>query len=171
MQTGQILSLEIDSAGLVATAAWSQAVRAALENIRPLLEELGPRLVEWQQDNIFAGVGPDGVPFKPISAGTAMHRYKQAMSPKRRTIGRTQHPYGVRPLIDTTQMVSTMKWLIDGPTVSGGATARSETGFPYPEAHQLGLGVPVRAWSGLSRENLEHVNQAAARHVARALAQ
>lgn len=145
----------MDATGLVDLQRYLAGVTDKLENHRPLLDRWGPKTVEWQQQNLERGISPDGEPFAALAEGYVRQRTGRALSPKRRTIGRTNHPFGARPLIDTTAMFATMIWLIPGPSeVRGGATARSPEGAPYPLFHQEGRGVRKRPWSGFRRENL-----------------
>jgi hypothetical protein len=156
-----LLDLEVKNEGADASAL----LAAAMVQIERLPDELakqwGPKLVQWQQENIDRSQSPDGRPFLPLSPVTIARRTQDALSAHRaggrqERRSRFSHPYGTKPLIDTTAMYATMKWEFPGPgEVSGGATARTSRGFAYPVAQQEGTGrIPARPWSGLRAENL-----------------
>lgn len=171
-----------DIAALEKLAKYIIGVRTKLAQPLPLLRQWGPLLVEWQQQNLERGVSPHGEPFAPLDPGYARERTRRALSTvnarpgphfgadhARATTGRTAHPFGNQPLIDTTAMFATMKWEIHGFDVIGGATVKSERGYPYPVAHQEGRGVRKRAWSGLRMENRSAIAHHAAQFARAAL--
>lgn len=162
----------------------------AIAHPSELLRTWGPKLVQWQQENIQRGIAPhfgppsrQGEPFQPLSPEYIKQRTRYALrktalgagphfgqgTHARATVGRTAHPFGVKPLLDTTAMFATMGWKIERSSVVGGATVTTKDGFNYAEAHQLGRGVGVRPWSGLRRDNVAEERQDLAEWVSRRL--
>lgn len=179
-----MIRLDIDPAPFRGLADYVRGVVAQVRDTAELVKSWGPKLVAWQQDNIFRGTSPDGVPFLALSRAYANWREGNALLEKpkdpgprffgsqhaRKTKGRTAHPFGVRPLIDTTAMVATMAWHTPGPNeVTGGATVKSAQGAPYPLFHQEGRGVPARPWSGLSKANVGEIEADTVLHISKAL--
>lgn len=151
--------IDIDLSGLRAAVAQIKREVAQLVDFTPLWPVVGPLLVQWQQENIERGTDVDGITFAALSIHRIAKRTDASLRPNRATIGRKAHPFGERPLLDTTALYAHMRWQSLGPdSVSGGATALSLDGTNYPELQNRGFEVnghrvPARRWSGLRADN------------------
>ena len=124
---------------------------------RPLMERWGKSLVESQQVSIETATSPDRRPYDPLSPVTVARRL--ARNPA--------HPYGSRPLLDSTALYQGILYrLMADNVVKAGPTARAEDGFPYPIAQNRGFTtwqgkrVPARPYIGIRAEQWTDIHHA-----------
>lgn len=130
----------------------------ALMDFDRVAGEVGKTAVAFQQDRIFHGRDVDGNRLKPLARST-----RKARGPG--------HPYGVRPLLDTTRMAQGIVYDRLAPNrVKIGPTARTVGGFPYPVVHHVGTKfIPRRRIVGVSAVERREVETIVRREAIRAL--
>lgn len=130
-----------------AVAAIEEVV-AKLGDFSALLPRLGMLAMDTQKMNIEESRSPDGVTYRALAESTVKARGES-------------HPYGDKPLLDTTNMYQSIHFVeLDESSVFAGPSMTQADYFPFVnEGHK---GIPARTFIGLRPDDREEIQSVVA---------
>jgi len=119
-----------------------------LSDFSALLPRLGELAMDTQKMNIEESRSPEGVPFRVLAPSTLAARGPA-------------HPYGDKPLLDTTNMYQSIHYEVRGEDeVFAGPSLAQADYFPF--VNQGHAGVPARSFIGLRPEDRDEIRNTVA---------
>jgi phage virion morphogenesis protein len=121
-------------------------------DMRPVMREIGERMVASTRHNFETETAPDGTKWAPLS-----EKYRDAKS---------RAGLSTMILQRSGKLINSIHPVVGATEVRIGTNVRSKTGFPYPIVHQLGTDragrnkktvIPKREFLGMSHSDNEAV--------------
>lgn len=131
-----------------------RASMVRLGSVDPLLEKLGDHAMNSMKKNIEESRSPEGVTFDELK------------HPRR-----AGHPYGNKPLLDSTNMYQSIHYEKRGSAeVFAGPSFEQAEYFPFVNQGRPRKGVPPRTFIGVRSEDNDAFSTITAEHIERAFA-
>lgn len=137
---GASIEIEWDDAQLKAVFAVFDRLQKEIDDLTPLMQDIGEYLLPAHQDRILAGIQPDGQPFEPLDPDYAAWKIDKG----KRGAGKI--------LILDNVLRGLLAYQADSESL------RLGTNTPYGATHQFGRGaIPARPYLGFAAEDITEI--------------